>query len=96
MAGRQVRPLTPSQFAIYGNHMKKTTLYLDEAAYAELKRLARSIHRSPAALVREAVAEYTVRHAPRRAPKSVGAFSSGKHDLGQRAEELLAGLGEER
>ncbi len=73
--------------------MKKTTLYLDEDTYAELKRLARSIRRSPAALVREAVAEYTVRHAPRRAPRSLGAFKSGRRDLGQRAEELLAGLG---
>jgi hypothetical protein len=75
--------------------MQKTTLYLDEDTYAELKRLARAVRRSPAALVREAVAEYTVRHARRRLPRSVGAFKSGRRDLGQRAEELLAGLGEE-
>ena len=75
--------------------MQKTTLYLDEDAYAELKRLARAVRRSPAALVREAVADYTARHARRRAPRSVGAFTSGRRDLGQRAEELLTGLGEE-
>lgn len=75
--------------------MQKTTCYLDEDTYAELKRLARAVRRSPAALVREAVAEYTVRHARRRRPRSVGAFRSGRRDLGQRAEELLAGLGEE-
>jgi len=76
--------------------MQKTTLYLDEATYRRLKQLARTTHRKPAALVREAVAEYTARHATRRKPKSVGGLRSGRRDLGQAAEELLAGLGEER
>jgi hypothetical protein len=73
---------------------KKTTLYLDEEDYRRLKQIARSRGKAPAQLVREAVAEYTVRHAPRRTPRSVGAFKSGRRDLSTRVEELLAGFGE--
>jgi hypothetical protein len=73
--------------------MDKTTLYLDPDDYRRLKRLAASRKRAPAALVREAVAEYVARHeAPM--PRSLGAFSSGRNDLSERAEELLAGMGE--
>jgi len=75
--------------------MQKTTLYMDEATYRRLKQLARASRRAPASLVREAVAEYTARLTRRQKPKSVGAFKSGRRDLGQRAEELLAGLGED-
>ena len=53
-------------------------------------------HEPEAEMLREAVAEYTVRHAPRRRPRSVGAFKSGRRDLGRRAEALLAGFGEQR
>ncbi len=76
--------------------MQKTTMYMDEITYRRLKQLARASRRAPASLVREAVAEYTARHAPRQKPKSIGAFKSGRHDLGQRAEELLSGLGEDK
>ena len=76
--------------------MQKTTVYLDEETYRRLKQIARGRGRPPAEMVREAVAEYTVRHARRRKARSVGAFRSGRRDLGQRAEALLAGLGEER
>jgi hypothetical protein len=81
---------------IYGNHMEKTTLYLDAEAYRRLKQLARDRGMKPAAMLREAVAEYTARHAPRRKPRSIGSFKSGRRDLGQRAEQLLAGLGEDK
>jgi hypothetical protein len=74
----------------------KTTVYLTAADYRRLKALARATNRSTAQLVREAVAEYARRHAPRVRPKSVGAGHSGRDDLGQRAEELLRGLGRER
>jgi hypothetical protein len=47
-------------------------------------------------VVREAVAEYTARHAARRQPASLGAFTSGRHDLSERAEMLLAGMGRRR
>jgi predicted transcriptional regulator len=73
--------------------MEKTTLYLDPADYRRLKRLAAARRRTPAALVREAVAEYVAREAPDDVPRSVGAFASGRTDLSERAEELLAGLG---
>jgi predicted transcriptional regulator len=73
--------------------MYKTTLYLDPDDYRRLKRLAASRKRTPASLVREAVAQYVARHeAP--IPRSLGAFRSGRHDLSERAEELLAGMGE--
>ena len=74
--------------------MQKTTIYLDEDTYRRLKQLAREQGRAPATMVREAVAEYTVRHTLRRTPRSVGAFKSGRHDLGSRAESLLKGLGQ--
>jgi hypothetical protein len=76
--------------------MQKTTVYLDEDDYRRLKQLARQRRLAPAAMVREAVAEYTARHTPRRTPRSVGAFKSGRRDLGQRAEALLGGFGEDR
>jgi Ribbon-helix-helix protein, copG family len=76
--------------------MLKTTVYLDEEAYRLLKQIARARSRPPAELVREAVAEYTARHALRRTPRSIGAFKSGRRDLGRRAEALLDGLGGDR
>lgn len=77
--------------------MQKTTVYLDERTYRQLKRLAKTRRRAPAAMVREAIAEYTTRHAPkRRLPRSVGAFKSGVADLGLRAEDRLKGFGDDR
>jgi predicted transcriptional regulator len=73
--------------------MDKTTLYLDSAEYRKLKRIAEQRKVAPAALVREAVAEYVARHAPAQMPRSVGAFRSGRGDLSERAEALLDGFG---
>jgi hypothetical protein len=73
--------------------VEKTTLYLDPADYRSLKRLAAAKGRTPAFLVREAVAEYVTRHGRPSLPGSVGAFGSGRRDLGERAEELLEGFG---
>jgi hypothetical protein len=75
---------------------EKTTLYLDGADYRRLKRVAARRKVAPAQLVREAVAEYVLKHDTSRAPRSVGAFASGRHDLSERAEELLKGLGKSR
>ncbi len=72
----------------------KTTVYLGGAEYRRLKQLARREKRPAAELVREAVAEYVRRRARRLRPRSVGAFRSGMKDLGERAEELLQGMGE--
>ena len=76
--------------------MQKTTVYLDPADDRALKRIAARKKRQPAELVREAVAEYAARHEPRRVPKSIGAFASGRRDLSERAENLLKGFGRAR
>jgi hypothetical protein len=76
--------------------MQKTTVYLEEETYRRLKRMARQRRRPPAEMIREAIGEYTARHAPRRKPRSIGAFRSGRRDLSRRAETLLAGFGENR
>ena len=76
--------------------MDKTTLYLDGADYRRLKRIAQARKVAPAALVREAVAEYVTRHGARALPKSLGAGDSGRIDLGERSEDLLAGMGTPR
>jgi hypothetical protein len=73
--------------------MQKTTIYLDPDAYRALKRIAQRAGRAPAELVREAVAEYAAKYAPKRQARSVGAFTSRRRDLGERAEELLGGMG---
>ena len=75
---------------------QKTTVYLDADDYRSLKSLARGRGAKAAEMVREAVAEYVVRHAPRRQPKSLGKFASGRPDLSERAEELLSGMGRDR
>lgn len=76
--------------------MDKTTLYLDSDDYRKLKRIAASRKRAPAALVREAVAEYVARHGKSHLPRSLGAGASGRQDLGERAEDLLTGMGSSR
>lgn len=73
----------------------KTTVYLPVAEYRRLKQVARKQKRPAAELVREAVAEYVRRRTRRLRPRSIGAFRSGIRDLGERAEELLEGLGED-
>ena len=75
---------------------QKTTVYLDRDDYRRLKSLARAQGRAPAELVREAVAEYTVRAKPRRRPRSIGAGRSRTGTVAERAEALLGGFGRER
>jgi predicted transcriptional regulator len=74
----------------------KTTVYLDKREYERLKEIARSEGRPPAELVREAVAQYTARRRTRKLPRSVGAGKSRRGDVGERAEELLAGMGRKK
>jgi predicted transcriptional regulator len=82
---------------IYGMAVtQKTTVYLDAADYRRLKTIARASGRTPAELVREAVAQYAAREAPRRRPRSLGLGQSRRGDIGERAEDLLAGLGNRR
>lgn len=74
--------------------MHKTTLYLDDALYARLQREAEARGTTQALVVREALAAYVVGR--KRKSKSVGLGRSGKGDLSERADELLAGLGRKR
>lgn len=71
----------------------KTTVYLVEADYRRLQALARRREVTAADLVREAVSQYAHSEAPRRKPRSLAAGKSGRHDLSERAEELLRGFG---
>jgi predicted transcriptional regulator len=73
----------------------KTTIYLDDADYRRMKALARAQGRTAAELIREAVSEYASRHAASELPKSIGSGRSGRGDVSERAEELLAGMGED-
>jgi predicted transcriptional regulator len=76
--------------------VQKTTVYLDKDAYRKIKAIAKAERRAPADLVREAVAEYAGRHARRAAPRSIDVGRSKRGDVSERAEDLLAGLGEPR
>ena len=74
----------------------KTTVYLDADEYERIKEIARIEGRAPAELVREAVAEYARRKRPQRKPRSIGVGHSGRGDVAEHAEELLAGMGRRR
>lgn len=71
----------------------KTTVYLDADDYERLKRISKAKGRPTAELVREAIAEYARRNSPRQRARSIGAGSSRRGDLSEKAEELLRGLG---
>ncbi|MDN5871363.1 MAG: ribbon-helix-helix domain-containing protein [Nitrococcus sp.] len=73
--------------------LTKTTLYLPEADHRRVKALARQRNQPTAELLREAIAEYALRHDGRPVPRSVGIGHSGQGDLAERAEELLEGMG---
>jgi len=80
-------------------HMKpaaKTTVYLEVDDYERLKQLARSQGRTAALLVREAIAEYVARARGLAGPASIGVGRSGRGDVSERAESLLAGMGRKR
>jgi len=73
---------------------QKTTVYLDPVEYRKLRAIAQEQGRSAAELIREAVAEYTARRSIGRLPRSPGAGRSGRDDLSETSEDLLAGFGE--
>jgi len=73
--------------------VKKTTLYVPDALYHELKALARRQNRPAAALIREALAAYVGRAAKAGPPVSLGAGHSGSGDVASRTEELLGDMG---
>ena len=72
----------------------RTTVYLAAADYRRLKALGDAQGRPAAALIREAVAEYARRHAPRARPRSIGSVRAGA-DFASRTEDLLDGFGDD-
>jgi hypothetical protein len=66
----------------------KTTVYLDEADAAALRRLAAQTGRSQAEIIREAVAAATA-PARRRKLKSLGAGHGGGQAVGREADALV-------
>jgi hypothetical protein len=72
--------------------MKRTTIYLEPELEVLLKLEMLRQKRPMAEIVREAVHAYVTRE-PRKAPPGAGAFSSGRTDTAERAEEILADTG---
>jgi hypothetical protein len=74
---------------MYG--VKRTTIYLPDNLKSTLARAAQDEGRSEADLIREGLERLLEARQPEpRLPL----FSSGKPDLAEKAEELLAGFGE--
>ena len=74
---------------MYG--VKRTTIYLPEDLMSRLARAAYEAGRTEADLIREGVERLLQsRHAEPRLPL----FTSGKPDLAENVDELLAGFGE--
>ena len=75
---------------MYG--VKRTTIYLPEDLKSSLARAAHEEGRTEADVIREGLEIYLrSRYAEPRVPL----FTSGKADLAERVDELLAGFGEE-
>jgi hypothetical protein len=74
---------------MYG--VKRTTIYLSEDLKSSLARAAHEEGRTEADLIREGLETYLrSRHAEPRLPL----FTSGKADLAENVDELLAGFGD--
>jgi predicted transcriptional regulator len=71
----------------------KTTIYLDSLQYRRLKDIAEEEGATAAEQIREAIDDYLTRRGGRRMPRSLASASSGRHDLSEKAEKLLRGLG---
>jgi hypothetical protein len=69
--------------------MQKTTVYIEDETAIALKQLAQTQNRSQAEIIREALASY-VGTCPKSLPKGIGAYRSGRSDISEKAEELLA------
>lgn len=72
--------------------MVRTTVYLPEELKDELERAAAATGRSQVELIRDGVRAVVAARKP-FSPR-IPLFRSGIPDLGQRADELLAGFGE--
>ena len=71
--------------------MKRTTVQVEEGLYLEMKQLADRAGSTPTRMIREAMAEYVVAHREEtQVPSFAASGASGRHDVSQRAEEILA------
>jgi hypothetical protein len=68
--------------------MVRTTVYLDEADLAAIRRMAAETGRSQAALIREAVAEKARGASPRRLT-FIAAGQGPKAAVGRHADEII-------
>ena len=74
----------------------KTTIYLDDAEYRRLKRIAERERTSGAELIRAAVSAFLARRQPATVPAWVGMLESESTVAAQDEDELLEGFGESR
>jgi hypothetical protein len=74
---------------MYG--VRRTTIYLPEELKSTLARAAQEEGRTEADLIREGIETFL---RSRRAEPRVPLFTSGKADLAENADKLLAGFGE--
>ena len=70
--------------------MKRTTIQADEGLLLELQQLAYKQGKTTSRVVREALAEYVVRHRQEtKLPSFFGIGASGRGDISRRVEEIL-------
>jgi predicted transcriptional regulator len=72
----------------------KTTIYLDDAEYRRLKRIAERERTSAAELIRAAVSDYVARQGPTALPAWVGSLDGAPDLASEEEDELLDGFGE--
>ena len=71
--------------------MKRTTIQAEEKLLLELENLAYRRGTTMSQMVREAIAEYVVSHREEtKLPSFFGIGASGRSDVSERAEEILA------
>ena len=68
--------------------MVKTTLYLDPEVAVTLRQLAAGQGQTQSELIRKVLADHAG-HVKRPTPKGIGAYRSGRPDIGQRSKDLL-------
>ena len=70
--------------------MKRTTVFVEDAALDALRAIARRRGITLAEVTREALSAYITKHQARRKTLSIiGIGRSGRRDVAERAEELL-------
>lgn len=71
--------------------MLRTTIYLDEDTVLALRQLATLQKRSQTDIIRDALKHYfeQVQSEKKLILPGVGAYRSGRHDVSEKAEELL-------